>query len=148
MRLSVLALVVLLSACGTLPPVRSTTPASSVLHGDPTHPAVGDGWVRTELYFGLGLANVTDASEARWRQFLDTEVTPRFPSGLTVIEAYGQWRDLGAAEPERLRSKLLVLLHPATAENEAAIEAIRLAWKKLSGDLSVLRVTQPAAVSF
>ena len=41
-----------------------------------------------ELLLGRG-----KASDARWRQFLAREVTPRFPDGLTVYETYGQWRN-------------------------------------------------------
>ena len=47
-----------------------------------------------------------------------------------------------------MRTKLLVLEHPDTKENSDKINAIRTAWKKLTGDQSVLRVTQPADVSF
>jgi hypothetical protein len=47
-----------------------------------------------------------------------------------------------------LRSKLLVIDYPDTPANRAKIEAIRTAWKRRTGDQSVLRVTQPADVSF
>jgi hypothetical protein len=43
---------------------------------------------------------------------------------------------------------LLVIDYPDTPENRGKIEAIRAAWKKRTGDQSVLRVTQPADVSF
>jgi len=75
-------------------------------------------------------------------------VTPRFPDGLSVQDVYGQWRDNKKSTIERLRSKLLVIDHPDTAENRAKIEAIRDAWKRRTGDQSVLRVTVPAEVSF
>ncbi|KPB77637.1 Lipoprotein [Pseudomonas syringae pv. maculicola] len=52
---------------------------------------------------------------ARWREFLDKEVTPRFPDGFTAFDAYGQWRDKGAAQPERLSTKVIVILHENTA---------------------------------
>ena len=53
---------------------------SATLQGDAAHPAVTSGWVDTKLYFGLGPANAPKAgvSEAKWRAFLDKEVTPRF----------------------------------------------------------------------
>jgi hypothetical protein len=41
-----------------------------------------------------------------------------------------------------------VIVHPATAEASAKIEAIRNAWKQRAGEQSVLRVSQPAEVSF
>jgi hypothetical protein len=52
------------------------------------------------------------------------------------------------SRPERLRSKVLVIDYPDTPANRAKIEAIRTAWKKRTGDQSVLNVTQPAEVSF
>ena len=128
---------------------------TATLAGDPAHPAVAENWLKTELYFGLGPADAPDKGipEATWRAFLDREVTPRFPAGLTVLDIYGQWlakRDQTTANshPERIRSKLLILLHPATPENITRIDAIRTAWKQLTGDQSVLKVTQPADVSF
>jgi hypothetical protein len=121
----------------------------AALTGDSAHPGVAAGWVRTELYFGLGAVDSpTGVDEAAWRVFIDKEVTPRFPAGLTVIDGYGQWQGEGQATPERLRSKIVVLLHPDTATQRTAIEAIRSAWKARTGDQSVLRVTQPAEVSF
>ncbi|MBU6246235.1 MAG: DUF3574 domain-containing protein [Xanthomonadaceae bacterium] len=137
----------LLSAgCSTLRGPRAVAPEAV----DPVHPAHATGWVDTRLYFGLGPADRPGegVSDAAWRDFLDREVTPRFPDGLSVLDVYGQWRDAGAATPERLRSRLLVIDYPDTAANRARIEAIRTAWKKRTGDRSVLRVTVPAEVSF
>ena len=117
---------------------------------DPAHPTATGGWVDTRLYFGLGPADRPGdgVSPRAWRDFLDQEVTPRFPAGLSVIDVYGQWQGVHDAVPKRLRSKLLVIDHPDDARNRAAIEAIRDAWKRRTGDLSVLRVTVPAEVSF
>ncbi|MDQ0010058.1 hypothetical protein J2T07_002248 [Luteibacter jiangsuensis] len=121
----------------------------ATLSGDAAHPGSAQGWVRTELYFGLGPAGGHDGvDEAAWRAFLDNEVTPRFPSGLTVIDAYGQWQGANQSRPERLRSKLVVLLYADAPAQRAAVDAIRAAWKAKTGDQSVLRVTQPADVSF
>jgi hypothetical protein len=120
------------------------------LHGDAAHPAQTQGWVDTKLYFGLGIVGDEShgISEQRWREFLDAQVTPRFPDGLSVVDVYGQWQGKGQTAPERLRSKMLVIDYPDTPENRAKVEAIRAAWKQLTGDQSVLRVTQPAEVSF
>lgn len=134
--LSMLALVVL-AGCAT----------PSTFRGDSAHPAAATGWVDTRLYFGLGAAGGNlGVSEDAWRAFLDAEVTPRFPDGLSVLDVYGQWQDAGA--PERLRSKMLVIDYPDTTDNRAKIEAIRSAWKTRTSDKSVLRVTTPAQVSF
>ena len=114
------------------------------------HPTQTQGWVDTRLYFGLGPTDDASkgVSEKQWREFLDKEVTPRFPSGLSVMDVYGQWQDERQPAVERIRSKMLVIDYPATKSNAAKIEAIREAWKQRTGDRSVLRVTTPADVSF
>jgi hypothetical protein len=122
----------------------------SVLRGDAAHPATTRGWLDTKLYFGLGPADDASkgVSEAAWRAFLDAEVTPRFPAGLSVMNIYGQWKSKQTGNVERIRAKMLVIDYPATKENAARIEEIRAAWKEMTGDQSVLRVTVPADVSF
>ena len=124
--------------------------ASATLKGDAAHPAHAVRWVDTRLYFGLGPADdpTKGVSEAAWREFLDKEVTPRFPTGLSVMDIYGQWQGRQEPAPERIRSKVLIIDYAATAVNAAKIEAIRAAWKLKTGDQSVMKVTQAADVSF
>ena len=156
------ALVLATSGCATAgPAARSPAPtpatatATATLKGDAARPDAAAGWVRSELYFGVGEESgaserkQTDAiSEAQWRDFLDKQVTARFPDGLTVFDAYGQWLFRGAAEPNRLRTKVLVVLHENTPQRRADIEAIRLAWKQATGHQSVLWAQQSVEVSF
>ena len=75
-----------LVACAHKPNANTQTQVAPTLAGDASHPAHAQGWVDTRLYFGLGLANHPEEgiSEADWRDFLDREVTPRFPSGLSA----------------------------------------------------------------
>lgn len=129
---------------------QRATAVAPALSGDSAHPGHTEGWVDTKLYFGLGPADHPEQgiSEARWREFLDREVTPRFPDGLSVVDVYGQWQGKHEAAPERLRSKCLIIDYPDTQANREKIEAIRAAWKRMTGDQSVLRVTEPADVSF
>ncbi len=138
-----------LAACAHKP-VSSTVATAATLEGDAAHPGQTRGWVDTKLYFGLGPVEHPEkgVSAADWRGFLDREVTPRFPDGLSVVDVYGQWKGKTQTTPERLRSKMLIIDYPDTAENRAKIEAIRSAWKLKTGDQSVMRVTEPADVSF
>jgi len=142
---------VVLAGCAhrASPPASSATSAPT-LSGDPAHPGQTSGWVDTRLYFGLGPADHPDQgiSEARWREFLDREVTPRFPDGLSVADIYGQWLSKGKSVPGRLRSKVLIIDYPDSPESRGKIEAIRAAWKRMTGDQSVMRVSQSADVSF
>ena len=138
---------VLAPGCATRPGERA---APGGVVGAPAK--VSAGWVRTELYFSLGewmeTALSTEA-ESRWAEFLDREVTPRFPDGLSVIDVYGQWRSAKPGAPIlRERSRLLVIVHPASPDVVEKIEAVRRAWKQANGEESVLRVSVPAEVSF
>jgi len=138
-----------LAACAHKPMVPAVA-AAPTLQGDPAHPGLTKGWVDTKLYFGLGPVDHPEqgVSESDWRSFLDREVSTRFPDGLSVLDVYGQWQGKNQTVPERLRSKMLIIDYPDTAENRARIEAIRTAWKQKTGDQSVMRVTEPADVSF
>lgn len=107
----------------------------------------GDLMQRIELVFGLARRGRPDIGEAEWRQFLDREVTPRFPDGLTVLAGDGQWRDpagIAVKEPARL---LLIWAKPAT-DLGVRIEAVRTAWKQAHTQDSVLRAMATNCVSF
>jgi Protein of unknown function (DUF3574) len=140
---------VLLAGC-VHPRAAAHANVAPTLRGDSAHPDITKGWLDTKLYFGLGPADHPEQgiSETDWRSFLDRQVTPRFPSGLSVVDVYGQWQGKEQHTVERLRTKMLIILYADNEENREKIEAIRAAWKQKTGDQSVLRVTEPADVSF
>ncbi len=140
-----------LGGCANVAPKTTTaTAVAPSLQGDAARPSVEIAWRRSELYFSVGdrADPTTRIDDARWQQFLDREVTPRFPDGLTVFDAYGQWLFRGRAAPERLDSKVLVILHPDVAGHRAKIDEIRSAWKAETGHQSVLWASQVSEVSF
>jgi hypothetical protein len=105
-------------------------------------------FVRTELFFGTsrpdGLPPVTDEE---FRSFLDQEITPRFPDGLTLVGALGQFRNSSGVIVQE-RSLLLILLYPAETQKASSrrIERIRTIYKRLFQQESVLRVDDPRPV--
>ncbi len=99
------------------------------------------------LFFGRSQGEVEVVSEEAWRAFLADEVTPRFPEGLTVLDAAGQWReDSGATVRER--TKLLLVLAPPGEDAMRRTDEIADAYKRAFGQSSVLRVVTEACVSF
>ncbi len=114
--------------------------------------ATSAAWVQTELFFGIALkssdASLREEGERRWQSFLDREVTPRFPDGLSVFDVSGQWLSPKRNAISYEYSKALLILYRNSPQHSADIEAIRDAWKKLTNDESVLRIIQPADVSF
>ena len=98
------------------------------------------------LFFGRSQGTVEVVSEEAWRAFLADEVTPRFPDGLTVLDAAGQWRgDSGAIVRER--TKLLLILAPPGADAMQRTDEIADAYKRAFGQSNVLRVVAQACAS-
>jgi hypothetical protein len=114
-------------------------------------PGVGaEPWIRTELYFGTTMPDGSMIPESTWRAFLDEEITPRFPAGLTVLEGYGQYlNSQGVIAKEA--SIVLIIFYPAetAAESSALLEEIRDAYETQFDQESVLRAdSQPVCISF
>ena len=105
-------------------------------------------WMRTELYFGARLRDREGDYETMWNDYLDNVVTPRFPEGLTVLDASGQWRVKEGQKPRRGSSRIIILIHEASEEKSRNLDEIREIWKERAGHISVLKVTAPVEVSF
>lgn len=108
-------------------------------------------WIRTELFFGMSRPDGGTISDGEWDTFLDAEVTPRFPDGLTVLNGAGQWQGENNQIVEE-SSKVLILLYPREAipESHKEIEEIRAAYEKAFQQESVLRADddRPVCTSF
>ena len=97
-------------------------------------------FTRTELFFGSLKPNGSLVSEEAFLGFLDTEITPRFPNGLTLLTGLGQFLNAQGViiqEP----SRLLILLYPAEERRHSSekIEQIREQYKQMFDQESVLR---------
>jgi hypothetical protein len=90
-------------------------------------PAFAGGMVESKLYFGLSRPDGGQVEEPQWQDFLTREVTPRFPSGFTVFNGFGQWRS-GDNKIVAERSKVLIIVHPSTDEDAKALAAIKAAY--------------------
>ena len=55
-------------------------------------------------------------TEELWSDFVASEITPRFPAGLTVDDALGQRRDAATGKVIKEPSKELQLIVPAEAK--------------------------------
>jgi Protein of unknown function (DUF3574) len=102
--------------------------------------------LRTTLYFGLARPKGT-VSELEWQMFLRDEVTARFPDGLTVWEAEGQWRRAeGGIGHER--SKVLLLVHPDSPAAREAVQSVIGRYRKMFDQESALWETARVCAAF
>ncbi|HEX2887558.1 DUF3574 domain-containing protein [Vineibacter terrae] len=122
----------LLAACTTTPICRA-----------PAKPAT-----QVDLYFGRDIDGTAEVSDAQWSLFVDQEVTPRFPDGLTVIDAHGQYRDTASGRISRERSKRLTIVVDDAAAARSRFDAVIDAYKRRFQQQSVLKVEAPVCAAF
>lgn len=142
-----LLLVVLLTACTHIHQPTSSPSATTVAVQCGSSEQAS--YVRTELFFGKSIPGAGTVSDADFAQFIDQEVTPRFPAGFTVVPAMGQYRETnGVIDHEA--SDMLILLYPRSAASDAdkKIDEIRAAYIRTFHQESVLREEEPSCVSF
>ena len=106
-----------------------------------------DRFVKYELFMGRSGQSGEVVDDEAWAAFLGDTVTPRFPDGLTVLDAQGQWRDSnGLVQKER--SKLLMILAPPGDDPTRLIGEVSDEYKRRFSQEAVLRVLSDACVSF
>jgi hypothetical protein len=103
---------------------------------------------RTELYFGSERPDGSEVTEEELQRFVDDEVTPKFPDGLTLLTGEGQFRDSSGEIVEEHSYVLILLYPPNDKEANDEIEEIREAYKRAFEQESVLRVDDLDEVSF
>jgi hypothetical protein len=125
-----------LAGCATTPP----EPLPSCPAGQEAHRTA-------QLFFGRNVGDRPGVSEADFRKFMDEDVTPKFPDGLTVMDGGGQWR---GAENKLIReaSKVVLIVLPKGRNVSGRIDAVRNAYKTRFHQEAVLLITQAACVSF
>jgi hypothetical protein len=121
-----------LSACGH--PAIPTAASACIA---PLVPAL-----EVNLYFGRDKPGGGEVSDAEWASFVADSVTPRFPAGLTVIDARGQHRDpQGRIGSER--TKLMVIVVFDAPAHRDKVRAVVESYRARFGQHGVFRVEQP-----
>jgi hypothetical protein len=106
-----------------------------------------EAWQRCELFFGQSIPGGGVVSAAEWQAFVDGEVTPRFPQGLTVLQAEGQWRNAQGGI-DREASRVLVLLLPANTARGPLMDELRARYRERFRQEAVARACTAADVRF
>jgi hypothetical protein len=98
------------------------------------------------LYFGTHKPG-GEVTAAEWQAFLAGVVTPRFPDGLTVWSAAGQWRGKSEAI-EREPSYVVQIAHPDRPVHDDAVRAVVSEYERRFQQEAVMRVRSATCVSF
>ena len=103
--------------------------------------------VRDVVYFGRNRPDGGVVSDAEWQAFLNEVVTPRFPAGLTVVDAVGQWKgESGVVEQER--SEIVTLMHDGGPRARTAVAELAAEYKRRFRQEAVLRERTPTCARF
>ena len=128
------------------------TQASARGRADRLRRVASEPFIRTELFFGTDREDGPDVTEAEFREFLDTVITPAFPDGLTLLTGDGQFCCDSDNNVIKEKSFVLILLYPLRERRQSSdkVEQIREDYKKAFRQKSVLRVDTllPVLVSF
>jgi hypothetical protein len=93
--------------------------------------------MQVRLFFGLRTPD-GPVSQVDWARFLTDVVTPRFPSGLTVVDATGQWRPHNHERITREPSRIVEIVHEDSRETDRRIQEVVTIYKRQYRQESVM----------
>ncbi|MBI1199729.1 MAG: DUF3574 domain-containing protein [Phenylobacterium sp.] len=102
------------AACASAPPRLAACPA-------------GQSEVRVAQLF-LGASSSGRISERALRRFVDQEITPRFPDGVSIVDGGPQWTGKDDVLI-RESAKVVLIALPSAGDARAEVEAVRAAYR-------------------
>ena len=133
MRIAIMLLTSALCGCGQV---------------GPQCPAGMQQMIRAELVLGRNIGAVVGVNELDFVQFLDSEVTPRFPDGFTVSDGTGQWRAPTETVIVREPAKIIMVFAPGVEATRSKLTQIADSYKARFHQQSVIHAETPTCVSF
>jgi hypothetical protein len=112
---------------------------------------------KTELYFGMAIGEkpgqklsdiAQDVSDDDFRRFVSATISTKFPDGLTIINAIGQYLMESDKNVVREQSRIVIILHDNDLSDDIKINDIRESYKRLFDQESVLRIDTECNVRF
>jgi hypothetical protein len=104
-------------------------------------------FVATHIYCGRNIPAGGEVSEEQFAAFLETDVTPAFPAGLTAYDTYGQMKTSEGMIVKQ-KTKVLLLVHDNSQASLDAIHKIVAAYRSKFGNPQVMVMTAPVTPEF
>nr|WP_048855941.1 DUF3574 domain-containing protein [Komagataeibacter xylinus] len=111
----------------TLPTAAPPATAPDML-GSTCTAVHGQMGLRVSLMFGMYRPHGKKITKQEWDDFLRDTVTPRFPAGLSVFQADGQWQDRETGRVGHEPSHIIWIVTPQIPDLSDRIAAIRQAY--------------------
>ncbi len=106
---------------------------------------IGQAQMRTAQIF-LAAKAPAKVSDTDIRKFVDAEVTPRFPDGVSLVDGGAQWK----GEDNRLireAAKVVLIVLPSKGDPAARVEAVRAAYRTKFKQDSVVVMPPPTCTA-
>lgn len=115
--------------------------------GAPSCPPRGRERIVADLMFGRNIGGALGVSERGFARFVDAEVTPRFPDGLTILDTRGQYRSASGALT-REAGKVITIVLADEARDLPRLAEVAEAYKRRFRQELVGVVTRRACAAF
>jgi hypothetical protein len=135
-----LALVALAGCATPKPPKMAAAVDSGCGVGEHSAQAV-------QLFFGRNIGKSPGVSEADFDAFLEREISPRFPEGLSVIDTAGVWRGPDGIAVHELGKAVVIVLSGKSDDTER-LSAVTAAYKARFAQDSVMTAQNQTCVAF
>jgi hypothetical protein len=136
-----------LAACASVMALAACAPVAVASAGAPVAASARGDTVADRLFFGRTIPGGGMVTDEEWTAFLRDVVTPKFPDGLSVWRADGQWLDSrGTLEHEQ--TMVVEVIHPSSPAVDAALREIADEYKRRFRQDAVMRVTSPVRMRF
>ena len=89
-----------------------------------------------QLFFGRNIGNRFGVSENAWSRFVDREIVPRFPDGMTVFDATGRYRLANRVARERSKIVEIAMLLLVRSTGSVSLASLLLSFESRSRRLS------------
>jgi hypothetical protein len=90
-----------------------------------------------QMFFGRNIPHHHSVTSEQWNKFLRQTVTPLFPDGFTVYDAYGQWLSPQSHTVSRDPTKVLVIATADTPEVRGKVAQVSETYRQLFHQESV-----------
>lgn len=102
--------------------------------------------ILTKLYFGLEKPGGEVAPD-EWNNFIASTISPKFPAGLTILDASGQWLNANKGLTKE-RSKIVEIVHAGSQQEREGIRQIVSQYKSRYQQEAVMEIQQEVRACF
>ncbi|GGF84908.1 hypothetical protein GCM10007301_51110 [Azorhizobium oxalatiphilum] len=112
--------------------------------------------LQTQLFFALATPDGKGVSEQQFAQFMEEVIRPRFPDGMTVLDASGQGKSTATAGGTsstagmlammHANTKLVILVHPNTPDALGKIGDIKAQYRSRFGGPDIFHLDFPVRI--